>query len=126
MAVDFQDIEEKCIKQIESDNIDYFKEHIDNIFTINSVLRSKNKIWDTNYLSILGKFFKIILFFYFHFVRLKIAIACYSGSTKIVKYLIDHKVQINQIDILKRRSALHWAVASGNFEIVKILIDAGI
>ena len=54
MAVDFQDIEEKCIKEIERDNLDYFTEHLDNIFTVNSVLRSKDKIWDTNALSVLG------------------------------------------------------------------------
>lgn len=100
-----QDLEELFVCAIEKDNIDSVKKYTD-IYNFNAVLRSKNKIWDTNYLSIL-------------------AIACYSGSSKTVKYLLSNNVDINQVDSLKRRSALHWAVASGNYEIVSMLIEAG-
>jgi hypothetical protein len=39
--------------------------------------------------------------------------------------LIEHKVDINQIDSLKKRAALHWAVVAQNFEIVSMLVEAG-
>ena len=35
-------------------------------------------------------------------------------------------MDVNKIDSLKKRSALHWAVVAKNFQIVKMLIDASI
>ena len=54
-----------------------------------------------------------------------LAIASFSGSIKIVEFLIQHNVYINQVDNLKRRTALHWAAVSGNYEVAKMLIEAG-
>jgi ankyrin repeat protein len=61
------------------------------------------------------------------FNNFNLAIACYAGAENIVRYLIEHNVDVNQIDCSAlKRSALHWAVAAKNFQIVKMLIDASI
>ena len=55
MSISQQEIEEKFINDIEKDNVENFKKYIDNVFHINSILRSRHKIWETNHLSILGR-----------------------------------------------------------------------
>jgi ankyrin repeat protein len=47
------------------------------------------------------------------------------GSYNIVEFLIQKSAHINQVDSLKNRTALHWAVAAGHYEIAKLLIEAG-
>jgi ankyrin repeat protein len=59
------------------------------------------------------------------FPRLFKAISAFFGSKNIVEFLINKNAQINQMDLLNSRTALHWAVANGNLEITKILIKAG-
>lgn len=54
-----------------------------------------------------------------------LAIAAFSGAKSIVEFLINKKAQINQMDLINSRTALHWAVASRNYEISKMLIEAG-
>lgn len=39
--------------------------------------------------------------------------------------MLDRRVNVNEVDNLKNRTALHWSVASGNYEISKLLIEAG-
>ena len=56
MSICQQEIEENCINEIENDNVENLKKYIDNIFHINSILRSRHKIWETNHLSILGTY----------------------------------------------------------------------
>lgn len=56
MSINQQQIEENFIHDIENDNVDNLKKYIDNCFHINSILRSRHKIWETNCLSILGRF----------------------------------------------------------------------
>lgn len=102
-----QDLEEICLSSIEKNNVEKLKQFLSTGFNVNSFLRSRNsKFWDTNCFSIL-------------------AIASYSGAISIVEFLIQRSVLINQVDSLQNRTALHWAVASGNYEISKMLIDAG-
>jgi hypothetical protein len=55
MSISQQEIEEKFINDIEKDNVENLKKYIDSVFPINSILRSRHKIWETNHLSILGK-----------------------------------------------------------------------
>lgn len=106
MSINQIDKEEFCINSIEKDNLDKLKQFLSSGITINSFLRSRRKIWDTNSFSLL-------------------AIAVFNGSTKIVDYLLAKNVHINQVDNFKKRTALHWAVASGHFELSKKLIEAG-
>jgi hypothetical protein len=131
-----QDLEEKLILEIEKDGLENFKKYFEgSLFQLNSVLRSKHKLWESNYLPILGKDFGKICHIRFDIYQLILlmlscfffykAIACYSGSKNIVEYLIDQKINVNQTDTLKQRSALHWAVVSKNHNIVRMLIDAG-
>ena len=47
------------------------------------------------------------------------------GAIEIVNYLIKRNVIVNQTDSSRNRTALHWAAASGHYEIAKTLIDAG-
>jgi ankyrin repeat protein len=54
-----------------------------------------------------------------------LAIASFLGSYNIVEFLIQRSAYVNQVDSLKNRTALHWAVASGHYEIAKLLIEAG-
>jgi ankyrin repeat protein len=60
-----------------------------------------------------------------HFGFEKLDLASFAGSAEIVNFLIEKRVNVNQIDCLKYRTALHWAVASDNEEIVNILLKAG-
>ena len=55
MSINQQEIEEKFISDIEKDNVSNVNKYIDSVFHINSILRSRHKIWETNHLSILGK-----------------------------------------------------------------------
>jgi hypothetical protein len=57
MSINQQEIEENFINDIEDDNVENLKKYVDNIFHINSILRSRYKIWETNHLSILGKIY---------------------------------------------------------------------
>ena len=47
------------------------------------------------------------------------------GAMEIVSYLIKRNVIVNQTDSSRSRTALHWAAASGHYEIARMLIDAG-
>lgn len=51
--------------------------------------------------------------------------ACYQGSTKIVKILVDNKVDI-QASNPQRYSSIHIAAWNGYYQIVNILLKAGI
>jgi ankyrin repeat protein len=100
------ELEQDCISSIESNNLERVKQLLTNVFSINSFLRSKHVIWDTNCFSILS-------------------IAAFYGSINCVEYLLEKNAQVNQVDSLKNRTALHWAVVSGNSHIVQLLIDSG-
>lgn len=100
------DLEESCVHSIEANNLDKVKQFLSRGYSVNSSLRSRNRFWDTNCFTIL-------------------AIAAFSGAKNIVEFLIAKNAQINQMDLINSRTALHWAVASRNFEIAKMLIEAG-
>jgi ankyrin repeat protein len=106
MNVCQQDLEEVFISNIEKNNIERVKKFLSSGFRVDTILRSRHIIWDTNYFSVL-------------------ALASFAGSSEIVKFLINKKANVNLVDCLKNRTALHWAVASDNDEIVEILINAG-
>lgn len=106
MSINQIDKEELCINSIEKDNLDKLKQFLSSGITVNSFLRSRRKIWDTNSFTML-------------------AIAVFNGSNNILDFLLSKNVQINQVDNFKKRTALHWAVASGHFLISKKLIEAG-
>lgn len=101
-----KELEEIFITNIEKNNIDKVKKFLSSGISVDTILHSRQLIWDTNYFSILS-------------------IASFAGSVEIVNFLIEKKVNVNQVDCLKNRTALHWAVASDNHEIVTILIKAG-
>ena len=87
MSIYQQTIEQNCILSIESDNLEKVKQYLSTGYlNANSILTSRHKIFDSNSLSIL-------------------AIASYSGSIKIIEFLIQRKVCINQTDRLKNRTA---------------------
>lgn len=106
MSLSQIELEQDCINSIESDNIDRIKQLVSSAFSVNAFLRSKHKIWDTNCFSIL-------------------AIASFYGSKNIVQFLLEKKVQVNQVDSLTNRIALHWSIAASHYEISKLLIEAG-
>ena len=107
MSLGQYDLEQDCINSIEQDNLERVKQFVTNVFSLNSFLRSSHMIWDTNCFSVLS-------------------IAAFYGSRNCVEYLLQKNAHVNQVDSLKNRTALHWAVASGNLKIVQMLIDAGI
>lgn len=102
------DLEEKILQDIEDDNLEKLKEHLKTkIISINSILLSRKIEFETNSVSILSH-------------------ACSYGSIRIVKFLIDQKVQLDQsLFIRHKKTALHWAVSYEKFECVKLLIKAG-
>lgn len=106
LSVYQKEMQEVFITNIEKNNIDKVKKFLSSGVSVDTILHSRHIIWDTNYFSIL-------------------AIASFAGSAEIVDFLIKKRVNINQIDCLKNRTALHWAVASDNEAIVKILINNG-
>lgn len=54
-----------------------------------------------------------------------LAIASYYGSENIVDFLLQHNVNVNQLDFVTNRSALHWAVAAKNYKISEMLVKSG-
>jgi len=106
MVLSQMDLEESCVLSIEANNLDKVKQLLSRGLSVNSFLRSRNRVWDTNCFTIL-------------------AIAAFSGAKTIVEFLINKKAQINQMDLINSRTALHWAVASKNYEIAKMLVEAG-
>lgn len=106
MSFSQMDLEESCVLSIEANNLDKVKQFLSSGYSVNSFIRSRNRFWDTNCFTIL-------------------AIAAFSGAKTIVEFLINKKAQINQMDLINSRTALHWAVASRNYEISKMLIEAG-
>lgn len=106
LSISQRDLEEVFITNIEKNNIDKVKKYLSSGVSVDAILHSRQTIWDTNYFSIL-------------------ALASFAGSAEIVDFLIEKGVNVNQIDRLKYRTALHWAVASDNDEIVKVLLNAG-
>lgn len=101
-----KELEEVFITNIENNNIAKVKKFLSSGISVDTILHSRNLIWDTNYFSIL-------------------AIASFAGSSEIVNFLLQKNVNVNQIDRLKNRTALHWAVASDNSEIAQILLKSG-
>lgn len=101
-----KDLEEVFITNIEKNNIDKVKKYLSSGINVDAILHSRQTIWDTNYFSIL-------------------ALASFAGSAQIVDFLIEKGANVNQMDCLKYRTALHWAVASDNDEIVRVLLNAG-
>lgn len=106
MSVRQKELEEIFIINIYKNNIEKVKQFLSSGISVDTILHSRQIIWDTNYFSILS-------------------IASFAGTAEIVNFLIQKKVNVNQVDCLKNRTALHWAVASDNEEIVSILINAG-
>jgi hypothetical protein len=63
MSSFIQELEEKLIVEIEKDGLENFKKCVDGTyFQLNSVLRSRHKLWESNYLPILGMVFLKINF----------------------------------------------------------------
>lgn len=106
LGISQRDLEEVFITNIEKNNIDKVKKYLSSGISVDAILHSRQTIWDTNYFSIL-------------------ALASFAGSAEIVDFLIEKGVNVNQMDCLKYRTALHWAVASDNAEIVRVLLNAG-
>lgn len=126
MSINKLELDEKCIYEIEKQNLDKVKQFLSSGININSILRSKNEFWVKIF------FNKIIKnCFTFHIYKQDtncfsiLAIASYYGSNNIVEFLLQHKVNVNQLDFITNRSPLHWATAARNYEIVNKLIEAG-
>ena len=132
MSVVQQDIEENFINSIENNNVDKIKQFLSSGYHVNSFLRSRHIIWDTNCFTILCKSIQTDQiprkrsFLTSHLLSYDfLALAAHMGAVEIVSFLIKRNVIINQTDNIQNRTALHWAAASGNFDICKMLIDAG-
>lgn len=102
----YQCLDEKCIGIIEKNNIDKFKQLLSCGLHVNSSLKSRNIKWDSDCFSILS-------------------IAAFLGSEQIVQYLLSRGARVNQPDSCNRRTALHWAAASGHPDIARMLLRAG-
>ncbi|OUM62311.1 hypothetical protein PIROE2DRAFT_11464 [Piromyces sp. E2] len=61
---------------------------------------------------------------YIHITNILIK-ACQGNNEKIVHYLINHGIDVNQNDINNNKSPLMYACEMGNETIVKYLIEAG-
>ena len=129
LGISQKDLEEVFITNIEKNNIDKVKKYLSTGISVDAILHSRQTIWDTNYFSILGNItFNIkrrLWRFNNYNLIINSALASFAGSAEIVDFLIEKGANVNQMDCLKYRTALHWAVASDNDEIVRVLLNAG-
>ena len=102
-----EELEDTFIYWIEKDRPDKVKQFLSCGYSVNSCLASKRRrLWDTNCFTVL-------------------ALASYAGSFGVVDYLLGNGARVNETDKSLCRAPLHWSVASRNFAMTKLLIDAG-